>query len=272
MNAHLTSIPLLTLSTLAVTLHGATVFEDDFNAGTTHWNAVSGYTSLSINTANVFGTGDALDGNVGTNSVNLLSTQFTQQTLNSIGDSISISFDYTWNGSSGASDRNPTFGLYSSEGTLTDYTDDVGYNIQVITASDPDSYRYYQDVNTDDNPLTGGTETQIDSSQNFNYDGTPRNFTLTLERIADTNSDSLDDLSISFSVTDPNNASNNASSAVVATNVVTFSYDEFLLRSRATNFYMDNVIVTSSIPEPGSFALIGGSLALGIVSLRRKRR
>ncbi|MGE9294769.1 MAG: PEP-CTERM sorting domain-containing protein [Puniceicoccales bacterium] len=261
----------LALTALTPTINAAVVFEDNFDDDLGEWTTVSGFTGISIDTNNALGSGDSMSGDV-SGSVNLLSAQFASQTLSAIGDSISLSFSYRWDGVSGATDRNPTFGLYSDNGTPSDYTDDLGYNAQIIIQTDPDSYRFYRDVNAGDNPLTGGGETQLGSSTSFNYDGTHRNFTMTLTRVADTNEDLTDDLSITLSVVDPNNSGNNVSSSVVDTSVATFTFSEFLLRSRSTDFFMDNVLVqTSAIPEPGTYALIGGCIALGIVMLRRRR-
>ncbi len=264
---------------MATNSQAVVIFNDTFDVGTTPtvgddagdpddtaFTAVSGM-SVSVNTTNQLASGNSLFGNV-SSSVNLLVTQFAAQTLAAVGDSITLSFDYRWqDATAGNTDRIPVFGLYNTGGTASDYTDDIGYNAQFITGT-TNVIRFFREL-AGDNPLTGSGDSPLGSTP-YTYDGTKRNFTMTLSRIADTNADSMDDLRVSLDLVDPEDDDNNLSGfSAVDTTQATFTFDQFALRSRSTSFYLDNVSVSTSIPEPGSIALLfGGSLLLGA---RRKR-
>lgn len=272
----------LALLLLATPLYPLTLVNDTFDIGAsptvgddlddaddTAWTGITG-TTVSLNTTGALGSGNALQGTVGGNSVNLLGTTFASQTLAAVGDSLSLSFDYRWvNATTSATDRTPVFGLYNSAGTAGVYTDDIGYNLQLINTAVTKQLRVYREP-SGDNPLTGGGESQIGSQIDYVYDGAEARFTLTLTRIADSNSDEADDLRIDVSVV----GTNSVSSALVDTAGM-FTFDQFFLRSRATNYYLDNVLVeftpASTIPEPGAFALLAGTVGIGLAATRRRR-
>jgi len=250
---------------LAVAPLNATVFfNDTFDSGIGSWVGASGVTA-AINTSNVLGTGNALSGTTGSASINLLALGFTSQTLSNVGDSLSIAFDYRWSASSTATvDRIPAFGLYNSADTGV-YTDDMGYNVQVITSS----VKLQSEAGGDNIALAGNDDVAINgASVAYTYSAAAVvRFTFTLERV-------LTGLKITTTLTPTGDSTPAVNLSSTVTSPLTFTYDEFLLRSRSTNYYLDNVSIdftAAAVPEPASATSIAGLVALGFIVLRRRR-
>ncbi|MET0262265.1 MAG: hypothetical protein ABW223_05160 [Rariglobus sp.] len=266
-------MPLVSLKTLlclaavlaVAPLNAAVFFSDTFDSGIGSWVGATGVTA-SLNTSNVLGTGNSLNGTTGNNSVNVLALGFTSQTLSTVGDSLTVAFDYRWSGATaGATDRVPAFGLYNSNATGI-YTDDVGYNVQVITSS----VKLQRETGTDNTALAGNDDVSMaNASAAYVYSAVSVvRFTFTLERV-------LTGLKLTTTLTPTGASTPDVTLTTIDTSPLTFTYDEFLLRSRATSYYLDNVSVdftASAVPEPASAASIAGLVALGLIAYRRKSR
>ncbi len=261
---------LLAITASSLSLNGqTTTFNDTFDVGTnptvgddagdpndTAWTTANDV-SISVNTGNQLGSGNSLDGNV-SGSLNLTSTTFSTQTLSSVGDSLSISFDYAYNGAAGQTEYIPAFGLYDS-------SIDEGYYGRV----DNTSLRIFQEDDSASGYLAGSDSTsdlvQVFAS-NYSYGGQEVRFGLTLTRTAS------NEVTIAMSIVDPADSGNNVSFSGVDSTGALIAFDTFALRSRSTDFYMDNVTLEySAVPEPGAFALIAGSLALFAIMIRRRQ-
>ncbi|MDA3873389.1 MAG: hypothetical protein PF795_05465 [Kiritimatiellae bacterium] len=281
MNSNQTHVLLRVLTIILLTalpVSATVLLQDEFDTLDSNWDAATNV-NISLDTNDQLGSGNSLSGNVN-NSVNLLATSFASQTLSAPGHSLSLSFDYRWNGSpsSGTNDRVPAFGLYNSNGTGA-YTDDVGVH----------AYMWYtthemlvmSETGGDNTALAGSDLFQIGNYQygaSKEFDGSERRFSLTLMRISDDagDADNLDDLQIAVSVEDPVNSGNNFNFSEIAysgasSEIPTWTFDEVTFRSRNTDYYFDNVEV-SVIPEPGTLGLVLGGLVLTLLSVGRRFR
>lgn len=261
-------LSLCALLSTASLAHASTVLINntfDTAAELADWDAITGYDSTAINTNNEFGTGNSMAGNVNA-SVNLLVVNFDSQVnLASIGDNITISFDYKWQATGVNTDFAPAFGFYNASETPANYQDDFGY----MTRNVGSSMGLYYENGTNNYTLAGTDIVGAQDSFSGAYDGGARTFTMTVTRIADTNSNSIDDLQVDFTLYNPGTDTSRSLSAVYTDGEM--NYDYFAIRSRNTNFYMDNVLATTSVPEPSTSALGLAAFAGILLFIQRLR-
>ncbi|WP_269523304.1 PEP-CTERM sorting domain-containing protein [Coraliomargarita parva] len=260
-----------------------TLADDGDDPNDTSWTAVAGYTSTALSTTDQLGSGNSLYGNVGGQSVNLLKTTFTEQTLSQVGASLSVSFDYrTQSTLSSGNSYVPAFGFYDSDGGTSSSNSLAPDGFEGYFARVDYDRVFLQGETGLDHLSVAGSDVFDQANQYYtdmagtvgNFDGSERNFTFTITRIADTGADGFDDIQMTITGIDPTNSTNNFSFSSISnvTSAQDYEFDMLGIRSRAANYWIDNIVVTSSIPEPNTFALFGGSLALGAVMLRRRRK
>lgn len=244
----------IALGAFSATAQTTTIFSDNFDSGTTAWST-DGNVNISIDTGDQFGSGDSLSGDV-LASVNLLTTTFSSQSLSSVGDSISVSFDYMYNGSAGNTDYVPAFGLY--DGAASD-----GYYGRVDS-----NELYIQKENDSQAGLIAGNTDIVDSklySSNHSYDGGAIRFGLTIALTG------VNEVTVTMSHDDLTPTNDDHSFSYTDSSPY-LNFDTFALRSRSTDYFIDNVTVdTVAVPEPSTFAILTGVLAV-LFAVRRKQR
>jgi hypothetical protein len=241
------------------------------------------------------GSGHALriHGN-GSSSSRRVALGYDLVTLTGAGDFISIQFDARHLAPGGdpvpVSDRDWRFGLYHQGALITDddydgnskydtLSDDVGYYVQVDTGQGAGTGGgLHADVriefNTDGSPLTGNESSGDSESFGADTDDAraalteiARNyrFTITLEDPADPRGvrfelDVDGDNLIRRSLRDSDDAADLAS---------TLRFDGFLIGQNGTDLdtMIDNVVIRSNVPEPGSLSL----MAMAGLALVRRR-
>jgi|GEM_PF-2801350 len=244
----------------------ATVFTDTFDSGAGTWAESGSYNSISVvDDSSGIGSGNALTGDV-SGSVNALTNGFSSTTLSSIGDSITLSFDYRWTATGSATSRAPAFGLYNTNATGS-LDDDFGYQLE----TNPADVRLSYEFGTQNTILAGSDTDLLETTLWNDYLGVNGNFSMTLTRIADSNADSFDDVNLSFSFIDYATPANNLITSTIDTENQTFTFNEVAVRSGNRDFYIDNVAVTT-IPEPASVLLLLGAFGLLAVSGRFGRK
>lgn len=261
--------PLLTLATGLITIsHAAsaqTIFEDDFSDG----NRNGWYTfSSSSGTAPVVNQQLVLT--AGTGSVAAI-TYFTPTTL-AVGEKMTLTFDMSFSSFNSNNDQF-RYGLFNSQGTqisadITSVSDsafngDRGYAAFMSYTNTPQAQSLRERTGSNDTFWSAGAFTSR-ASGNDNIGGTPdvaRQYFMELELTA------ADSMTVTSGI------------EVVAGSIRTFTtsspvstIDSLVIfqGNDQANLTFDNFNV-SVIPEPGTYALLGGLAALGIVMLRRRR-
>lgn len=228
----------------------------DINA----FDQVTGINSLTIDTNNIFGTGDSMLYSQGS-SVNLLAFNFDQVALQAPGDHLTVSFSYRWvNVGTGNTVDAPSFGFYNDSSTPTTYTDDYGY----LGRNAGSSIGLYTESGGNNFSIAGTDISGPQASKSGAYDGSIRTMTFSLTRVADTNSDLLDDLQVTMSY-------DTSSVVYTYTTAPEFAFDYFALRTR-NDAYIDNVLITTNIPEPSSSGVILSLTSVVAIFLLRRRR
>jgi hypothetical protein len=281
---------------------GATLLNDSFTDGERSngadaadgdWWQLQGATLTVSSAAPNFGTGNALVGTVGSNSVNRIGVMFASTQLSSVGASLSVSFDYMTTATTSQTFA-PAFGFYNSNGTSigsdadnAKTLDDVGYYSSTgVNGANAGSLYWENTVDNHAEPDTNGPVSGTDnrageggSTSSFNL-GLSQNdighYSLTLTRVdhlvagssvaaihAVLSAENVTDAPGTVHTLDGYFYDNGANAAFYDT------FDTLYVRSRANNYKLDNVVITSAVPEPGTLGLLG---VTGLMMLRRRRR
>lgn len=266
----------LLMSLLASTLGSSalaqtTVFSDDFNDNNRDgWYIFNGGDPIvrSLDTTG----GDMETVSSGFAIWGALSN-FSSLTLANEGDFIKLELDYTV--IENIAGRNMTFGLYNSGGTtisadqsgLTNLGNESGY----LSYNQSDEMRLVYNsgqglgnVNGDDNVKV----TYGDPPANpFSVSGSTFTFSLNLE----VNSAGNIVATQIFNEGQANELSMSGTNGEGFTGNV-FTFDTVAVQGIDNDFAIDNVVVTSSIPELSSIALMGLTLVAALIGFRRTRR
>lgn len=193
--------------------------------------------------------------------------------LNNPGDFLTLSFNFHFINSGAATDSGGgfRFGFHNSTGTpvtadnQTAVSDnDVGYYTQVAeTAAGPDTSNTLFRENGGTAPILAGTDRLAVTSNLAGFSISDNNSHAAIFTVTRTNATTM---TISTNID-----SGTARTGTTTTNIVT-TFDEFSFSNgfatTALNYALDNVQVTSNVPEPTS----GGLLVMGLAGLTLRRR
>ena len=246
---------------------------------TIYYFNTSGLSTSAISTPAATGnfSGDYVQANFNSPSGNKndLMSPFTSQTLVSVGDSITVQFDFRYPSGTGydstpvgGQDRNPEFGFYNGTVLTGDSTTApavvTGYDINITStgaSSNADTVAgasstgaFFSDAAIGA-PVNIGTTFDGDFTENFKFVLTKTGATST-------------ELQLFL------NGSTTATLAVTDASSTNFTYDEFDLRARDTA-QIDNFSITdniASVPEPSTagILLFTAVVLVGFQSVRRK--
>ena len=258
------------------------VFSDDFTDGTVSpWIDETDVTLSVADDTGGLGSGNALFGDTSV-SVNRTLARFDAVTLANAGDWIEVSLDFRFDGTLSVDRFTPAIGLYSTNGTSSDISNDQGYAASVSSAADsagdPDTVyentlgREDETLNNDPDPthgiLAGSDVSSLFEDNTDDVLQSGENYDITFRITRTASSEAFLEYTLNGAL-----AEGGAQLSFSATDTDAspfFGFDQFGLRNRNNDFAIDNVIITTNIPEPASLALLG----LGVTALvgRRRRR
>ena len=190
---------------------------------------------------------------------------FSTVTLNSVGDSLTVQFDFRNLTNPPSMDRNPEFGFFNGTPVTGDMTTlptvTAGYDVQAI-ATTPGSDSAVIETDAAGNLFTIGATVGTTYAAGSTFDGAYTEnfkFVLTKESATSTELDLYLNGSLVKTVTD-----------TASTN---FTYDEFALRARETAD-IDNFSITdniASVPEPSTVSILALT-AMAFVAFQSVRR
>lgn len=258
-------------------VHGATtVFEDNFSNGLNKWyfyNGSSAGLAYDLTTSSTSPlSGSVMRNNAGSTTNSIAIAGFSSVALTSVGDTITLSFDYRIATASGA--VRVIFGLYNSgEKQVTtnqfgvessDSADDSGYSVLKYLNDSTSGELYSKAAGTGNQSLNSATTklTTLASTANL-LNNSVHHIDFTITRVAE-------GLQISL------NIDNTGVSSYTVTSPLTYTFNEIGLSANPNNgnsVVWDNVTVTANIapiPEPAALSIIGtGGMCL--LSLRHKK-
>jgi len=288
---------LLTLTTflaVAANAQAAVILNDNFTSGTTYndrqslsdsasWYVQNKDNGASLSINNTAGT---LTYSKGTASANMWGyfTDSGTLGLTNVGDSITLSLTFT--GTTTGSDIATNafrLGLLNSGGGATRVEADVSGNLVAETAFNGwDGYAVFltprpegnsQSVDssiqkrtgTNDQLFSSSAFTQVGSAVNNNIQvgSTSRTLVFTIEK---TGADAVS-LIASYAGSEILNVTDSSS---IFDSFDAFAFSNFNGASSVDPITFSNISVTTAVPEPSTYAILAGMMALGLVMLRRR--
>lgn len=267
---------------LTTSTNDSPVGSDDLNtSGWYFWSPFSAGTRWYVSSPGDAASGpDYLSGatmfnrtgpNAGTNAFR----SFTPTTLTNVGDSLTLSLDIRSLAPSGVNTGiiAITLGNIGAPITANSFVDGstnplngkyiVSYNQNLLTSQAQRTYNY--------GTFGSGTSATSAGTWAALADGVDHRFILTVTRTAT-------GLSLTSSITETNGSTTTLNTVSFAGS--NFTFDTLRLSVAGTTespygqfTYFDNINLTStsSIPEPGSYALLAGAAAAGVLLFRRRR-
>ena len=243
------------------------------------WLRASG--SSSTNSPNVtivddsagLGSGNALSIVPGVTTARRISTAFAPITLGEVGDYIDIAFDIRL-AASVNSDKTLRFGLFNEGTILTanefdgnssvgSLNDDFGYFVQLDTGTPDGQTADIRMENAGDGTLGGPTSTfganTSDAAAAIGTTGKGVAFRITRN--------AADDLNLTLSIDGNELINRNLSQGSLTPNTDTFGSFQIANNGADFHYLLDNVTLTSNVPEPATLSLVG----LGGLMLLRRR-
>ena len=259
---------------------GATVNGKIVNGTVNTWHSTidAAISSVSIVSDSTTGPNEGSNDNamqvVPSSASGFIST-FAPTTL-AVGQTLTISVDFRFTTTPGASASGVRFGLYNSNGTAyptpaadTYDNDDPGYRVNVPTQTSTTLAIGHEAGNNGSAGGGSGTETTILSGalNNFNQQTTSTSYSFSITRVSTTQ--------LSFGLKVNGSDALNGTSVIESSGAL-FAFDEAVIAAGVSSSYaFDNVavVLTSSIPEPSTHALLFSGLAgAAVIGFRRQRR
>lgn len=284
-NPRFISLALVSGLLLATSAGAQVLLSDTFSDGNRSGQALPGSAAWFISSAtssNAGVTSGVLTTNSGLSITSYFAASGSPFTLATAGQTLTLTFDIAY-----ASNTDPTgntalkLGLFNSNGNTrltADGTNNifVPYSGYAVTAGYTTNSSIRERAtglsNTALLTSTSGYTVVGTSSFTFGITDTPEpNYYNGLFSITRTAAGHLE---MTYTLTQASNPSNSWSYTVTDTTPVTFGFDTVSFStSSGTNMYLDNITLTATaIPEPSTYALGSGALALLAACLLRRRR